>query len=585
MHLSSFGPHDGKEPHRRPGGSTISNENKYGFGKYPHGRCHEPGCEKAACHRYSDRVVCRRHLPPEVVFAPFLGQQEKLFTATERWVLGGGGAGGSKTFAGSHLWLKQYALEKARFEAGEISASKGHFLFLRRTMPELLQVISHFKTIMRRIDPNVVWNEVQKTATFPSAGGYVVQFGGMEHDDDWEKYWGGNYSMVVMDEAVQFTVKQIDKIDQRIRVADDEGLGRMLQLYLLTNPIGTSTKLWLKRRFVTVAEPETSVKVRTTLLDGRIVEDWQVYIPSNLYDNPALMEDGKYEASLMMRSEATRRALLLNDWDVDEGAWVGEDWDPSVHICEPFRIPNSWTRFKCADYGFSSRSSVLWFAVDPEGNLVCYRSLSTRKLTAEELGRRIKDIESEPLFVNGQLIVEAEWDPTQDMSTVWGPMDSSVWARSGESGESRGEILDRMGVGFFRADKGTGMRHSAAEQIRNRLRRRTPNARGEFVIPGLRFFRSCKTRIRSTDGSGWEETGPIVTIPLLAFDPNDPDVWDTNADDHDMDALAYGVMSRPLAGEHETHESKATGVVVEILKLREARATGSAFPDWYASDG
>ncbi len=564
--------------------ATISNEDKYGHGKFPFGQCSGPDCERAACHRYGERLVCQRHLPAEVIFAPFLGQQEKLFAATERWVLGGGGAGGSKTFGGLHLFLKQYAVERRRFEAGEIETSKAHCLFLRRTMPELLQVVSYFKTIMRRIDANVVWNDNEKTARFPSAGNLIVQFGGMEHDDDWQKYWGGSYTLCVIDEAVQFTTEQIDRIDQRIRVADPV-LGSMLQLYLLTNPIGTATKLWMKRRFVSVAEPETPVKVRVKLLDGRVSEDWQIYIPSNLYDNPALMEDGKYEGSLMMRSEATRRALLFNDWEVDEGAWVGEDWDPSVHICEPFRIPNGWARFKSADYGFSSRSSVLWFAVDPDGNFICYRSLSTRKMTAEELAQRIKDIESEPLIIGGITVVEAEWDKAADMSTVWGPMDSSAWASQGESGESRGEVFDKLGVGFTRADKGPRMRHSAAEQIRNRLRRRTPNAKGEFVIPGLRFFRTCRTRIRATDGSGWEETGPLATIPLLGTDPNDPDVWDTGADDHDMDALAYGTQSRQLSGTDEQPVSPAQGVVLDMIRLREARAnTGSAFPEWYATN-
>lgn len=540
---------------------VAASASKYGAGKFPHGKCAWAGCEAAACHRYDGGVVCRAHLPDNIIFAPFLGVQENFMSRSERWVLFGGGVGGSKTWASARLFVRQWQVEQERWERGEIAQSTGHAIFFRRTMPELLQVIDDFKRYFKKLDGGATWNETLKIATFPN--GYKVQFGGMEGEDDWMKYYGTAYTLIVFDEAVAFTQKQIEELDTRLRSADPV-LGKMLQLVLSTNPIGSITKLWLRRRFVEAADPGQPVKVRATLADGRVLEEWQIYLPSNLYDNPALMEDGRYEASLMMRNSTTRRALLLNDWYVDEGAWVGDDWDPTIHICDPFRIPPSWNKFKMADYGFAARSSVMWAATDPEGNVVIYRSISTRGRTAEELAQQIREIE----------IGAGEWDIYNDHSKIYGPMDSSLWAKSGETGPSRGEIMDNVGCCFYRSDKN---RHSAAEQIRSRLRRRTPNAKGDLVIPGLRFFRTCKTRLRAKDG-GWEETGPILTIPLVEVDENDPDVWDTDGDDHDLDALAYGCLSRPLPGEEERPENKNQAIVIELLRVRDEPKSRALFP-------
>ncbi len=831
---------------------------KYGAGKFPFGGCDWPGCPKPACHRHETSLVCRDHLPEEVIFAPLLGQQEKFLASNARWVLFGGGAGGSKTFAASRAWLKQWQKAQEFWELTGIT-SKGHCIFFRRTMPELLQVIDDFRRYYKKIDEGANWNERDHLCTFPC--GYKVQFAGMEGEHDWQKYYGPAYTMCVargtpvrmgdgstapiqslkpgdevmtlegprkvvalssprttqcvradvmcpdgqvrsqvhptthpiltsglsppeasssgsqqrlqspsesyrtwldyetllaerrgspaadasredagsdcaasgglpredrpplwltvpvalagpdprlgrpdsddlrsapiprdaiahahapttgrsgfladcpsdrdsdggrsrgpaggdqestlqlgrageriqsgllldahersparthqrrasyahpytseerpvsavdivdapclltpvgecevfdvqiedvnhyitdcglvnkncvFDEAVGFTQKQIEELDSRLRT-DDPVLGPMLQLILCTNPIGSVTKLWLRRRFVEAADPETPVLVRVPLADGRVIEEWQVYIPANLYDNPYLMEDGRYEANLMTKGSATKRALLLNDWYVDEGAWVGDDWDPAIHVCDPFPIPRAWFKFKFADYGFSARSSVMWAACDPEGNMIVYRSYSCRGKTAEELGRQVREIE----------IQAGEWDREADCSNVYGPMDSSLWARVGETGPSRGEILDNMGCAFTRSDKNPD---SAAEQIRSRLRRRTPDAHGNMVVPGLRFFRTCKSRLRAKDG-GWEETGPIATIPLVQCDPNNPDRWDTNDDDHDLDALGYGCLSRPLPGEHELPQSQAEATVIELLRFREEPKRAAVFPE------
>jgi len=517
----------------------------------PYGLC-AAGCGQPAIHRDNtkpNRLVCRSHLPEGVIWAPFIGKQETFMACMLRYVLFGGGAGPGKTDCALRKWISQWMGEHRRWMAGEIEASVGHCIIFRRQMPDLLQLIARFKRFYKLLDPDAEWNANSKTATFSC--GYVVQFAGLENEDDWQKFYGNEYTLVIFDEATQFTIEQIEQIDSRIRTNPDVNpeLAATLQLILCTNPVGHLTKLWLRERFVEAAEPEQPVLLRTKLRDGRTVEDWQIYIPANIYDNPAILVDGKYEANLMRKSAEARRALLDNDWYVDAGSWVGDDWDLTIHVCEPFPIPASWTKFKMGDYGFAANSSIQWAAVDFDDNMVIYRSLTIAGKTAKELGALIREIEREPLVINGVTITGPEWDPETDASTVWGPMDQSLWSRVGETGPSRGEILEQMGTGFFRADRS---RESAAEQIRNRLRKRTPNANGELVIPGIRWFKTCKTRKKVGTKQTW--TGPVVTIPSVPCDVANPDVWDTTADDHDLDSAGYGCLHRVQVPERETDE-------------------------------
>ncbi len=556
---------------------TYANSNCYGNGLFPHGKCQEPDCDGPACHRIkkdgADFMVCRAHLPPHIIFCPFLGQQEKLFSSWQRLVLGGGGAGGAKTYVGARLYLKQLIPEMERYKRREIKRSKGRYLFLRRTMPEVEEVIDEFKNYYLQIDPQAKWKEKSNTCIFEC--GYKVQFGGCEDDRDWKKYYGKEYSLLVFDEAWQFTIQQITQIDSRVRCAD-EVLDEKVQCYLLTNPIGGETKAWMRKRFVDVAPAEETVAVEVTLKDGRKKRVTQVYIPCNLYDNPALVESGMYESNLMTKSNAMSRALLHNDWYVDEGSWIGDDWDPSIHVINPFRIPKGWTRCKFMDYGLSAKCPVHWYAVDPEGGMVCYRAFTFRGLTADGVARKIREIE----------VTAGEWDEYNDCSMIYGSADSTLWARTGEGADSRGEQLQRLGTGFNRA-KNTygGYRKDAADQIRSRLRRMIPDPFGERdpegnvkLVPALRFFSTCKNRLNTKQGV--EETGPIITLPLLQADEHDPDVWDTRGDDHDTDTIGYACMSRPLPGECEK-PADGSEVVNEILRLRKHQESVSPFPDWY----
>ena len=149
------------------------------------------------------------------------------------------------------------------------------------------------------------------------------------------------------------------------------------------------------------------------------------FIPSKLSDNPYLYASGDYEANLLSLPEAERRRLLEGDWDIIEGNAFPE-WNRKIHVIEPFEIPYDWRRFRACDYGYSSASAVLWFAVSPEEQLIVYRELYTSKKTAEDLAYEILDLES-------------------DERISYGVLDSSCWHERGNRGPSIAEEMMNTG--------------------------------------------------------------------------------------------------------------------------------------------
>lgn len=160
----------------------------------------------------------------------------------------------------------------------------------------------------------------------------------------------------------------------------DELLGRLSdprgprKLIAAANP-GPTTH-WVYRRLVNpeTREPQT-----------RIVH---VALKDNAHHLPA-----EYVA----RMEATKktrphwyRSRVLGEWGSFEGAAFVE-FAPSVHVVEPFLIPNEWRRFESLDHGINHDTAVYPWAVDFDGNAVVFGEYSSPGLVsahAEAILRR-----------------------------------------------------------------------------------------------------------------------------------------------------------------------------------------------------
>ena len=415
----------------------------------------------------------------QVLFHPNEGPQTDFLAAGEKDVLYGGAAGGGKSYAMLVDPLR-YAHRKAH-----------RALILRRSMPELREMIDKSRELYPQAFPGAKFREVEKLWNFPS--GAKVEFGFLERDADVYRYQGQAYSWIGFDEITHLPTEfSWNYLASRLRTTDPE-----IQTYLrcTANPGGVGSH-WVKKRYI---EPHESNKSFIGS-DGLT----RKFIPAKLADNPYLADDGIYEQMLKSLPPIQRRQLLEGNWDVAEGAAFVE-FDPTVHVIAPFALPLHWERVKAVDYGYAAESCCLWGIMDINDNtLIIYRELYKKGLTGDELGAIITDMETEdPFSVNGVL-------------------DTAAWARTGTTGPTVGESLIRAGHKLRRADKN---RIQGKIQIHEYLKVR------ENGRPKLQIFNTCPNLIRE-----------LQSIPLSKTNPEDVD---TKASDHAYDALRYMIMSRP----------------------------------------
>ena len=423
--------------------------------------------------------LIREEAQENVIFAPNEGPQTEFLAAAETDVLYGGAAGGGKSYAMLVDPLR-YAHRAAH-----------RALIIRRSMPELRELIDKSRELYPKAFPGCKYREVEKLWNFPS--GAKIEFGFLERDADVYRYQGQAYSWIGFDEITHLPTEfSWNYLASRLRTTDSEITPYMR---CTANPGGVGAH-WVKNRYIMPSDPDTSFIGKDGLT--------RKFIPARLEDNPFLATDGRYEKMLKALPPTQRKQLLEGNWDVNEGAAFTE-FNIENHVIPPFQIPIHWDRVKGVDYGYASESACIWAAIDPsDGTLIVYRELYQKGLTGEDLGRRITEMELEDPF------------------SVQGVLDTAAWARTGTTGPTVGETLVRQGHKLRRADKN---RIQGKIQIHEYLRLQ-PSGR-----PRLQIFSSCPSLIRE-----------LQSIPL---DKTNPEDVNTHAPDHAYDALRYLIMSRP----------------------------------------
>ena len=225
-----------------------------------------------------------------------------------------------------------------------------------------------------------------------------------------------------MDELTHFTWEEYSYVMSRNR---PNGPGTRVYMRATANPGGVGHG-WVKARFISPAPPGTRmvqlVNVKTP--DGKEItrRRTRIFIPSTVFDNPALMEnDPGYIGTLASLPEAERQALLYGNWDSFSGQ-VFTEWrnDPAhyddqrwTHVIRPFRIPAHWKIWRGYDFGYSRPFSVGWYAADEEGRLYRIKELygctgtpnEGLRIDPVEQARRIREAEQNDPMLKGRVIL------------------------------------------------------------------------------------------------------------------------------------------------------------------------------------
>lgn len=290
-------------------------------------------------------------------WTPHEGPQREFYDSDCEEVLYGGAAGGGKTMSAVALPLPWIDHKDLRV------------LILRRRSVDLDDLIDKAKKIYRdgdatsprpyagaRHDTTFVASPAH-TATFPRGG--RVRFDHCQNADDWEKYQGQEYAIIVFEELTQFLEKQYLEVKTRLRSASP-GLPRKIRA--TTNPGGRGAG-WVFKRWRFWLDPEATIPGRAlrTASDGRKLPPaapgeilWikrgpdgeeivtekgdseassRTFIPARLRDNPTLLAtDPNYHLRLRDNDPIRAKQLEEGDWLAKPAAglyfrreWVGEE--------------------------------------------------------------------------------------------------------------------------------------------------------------------------------------------------------------------------------------------------------------------
>ena len=126
----------------------------------------------------------------EVIFQPNDGPQTEFLAASEREVFYGGARGGGKSYA--------MLVDPLRY----CDKQKHRALLIRRTMPELRDLINHSQQLYSKAYPGAKWREQEKEWRFPS--GARIEFGYAENLTDALRYQVQSYTWIGLDQLPQY---------------------------------------------------------------------------------------------------------------------------------------------------------------------------------------------------------------------------------------------------------------------------------------------------------------------------------------------------------------------------------------------
>lgn len=311
-----------------------------------------------------------------VTITPHPGAQTAFLTSPADEVCYGGAAGGGKSYG--------LLADALRY----VDRPGYHALLLRTTFPELQ--MSLIETALDLLGSSVAYNVNDHLMRFPS--GARVQFGFIARDAHLTRYQSAEFAYIGLDEATSFTKRQYEWLRSRNR--NVHGLPNRMRL--ATNPGGRGHD-WVKTRFVDACPPNA---VRWFLPEGdgeRQVGPGTVgamsreWIPARVQDNPTLMEaDPGYIHRLAALPPRDRMMLLEGSWTVGYEGLVYDNYDPAVHVVDPFELDPKWPRFRSIDFGYNNPFVCQWYCLTPDDVLVLYREIYESHRLVSDLGPEIR---------------------------------------------------------------------------------------------------------------------------------------------------------------------------------------------------
>ena len=244
------------------------------------------------------------------------------------------------------------------------------------------------------------------------------------------------------------------------------------------------------------------------------------------------------------------RSRWFGEFESSEGL-VYDNWTPSLHWIDPFKIPYGWTRGRAVDPGRVDPTACIWWAMSPWGDLVLYReyyetgngmSADVQNIIRLSGNKRTKvdNFENEDGYISDiyeELFVTEEYSMTV--------MDSRTFSQPArETGVTRGELYCSFGLDCTKA---SGIRNEHAVPIVKEWLEPVQDRPHILVRMGI------VDEIKDQDGN------PITCAPRLyvfntmthfkaeieGYVNQENSDRPVDKDDHLMCALKYAILAEP----------------------------------------
>jgi len=359
--------------------------------------------------------------------------------------------------------------------------------------------------------------------------------------DDPKKIENYNLGLFWIDQAEEIEEDIFLKFQGRLRQVDAprEGL-------LTWNPNGHN---WLWRRFI----------------DRDRAPEWQrLYkcVEATTYDNPNLPPD--YLEQFEGLPDAWIQRFVLGSHEVFVGQ-IFTDYNPDIHVVQPFRIPRHWERWFCFDPGMRHEASASWLARSPSGDCFYYREHLEPNQPVDWWAAYIMDVEDSD-DIGG---------PEEDIfRRLIGPESKQ---RSQRDGKSVLEMFYDCGLYPEPSDRNPGARIQAITQaLRPRTGHLHPLGFVDGAAPSLYVFDTCfklkeylpqyrwkpqrtnfteeqpAEEVRKKDDHNIDNLGHILLaisdLPSVEGDPEIPRPQRSELDEHFERELSRAARRNPLRG-------------------------------------
>ena len=499
---------------------------------------------KPVGNEYIPVIVDDNGIETDAVFYPLPGSQQLFLSTPEFEVLYEGTRGPGKTLT----LLMDFCQDVGRGWGAEW---KG--MIIRRTYPELADVISMSKKWIKRIWPGAFYNEIKSFWQFPD--GELLYFSPIRTEEDYNKHHGTNFTWLGWEELTLWPDDHAYK--RMMSVIRSTMRGIPLRLRATTNPYGVGHN-WVQARFQLYNWPKPNKIIGPLILgavdEKGVAERPRKAIHGRLSENIILMKTQPLyvqQIRAAARNKAELDAWMDGLWDIAAGGMFDDIWysHRDAIVVPDFTVPLSWRITRAYDHGSSKPWSCGYYAESDGADLVMPDGRVRSTLRGDlfrvgevygwhpgqpNVGRRmlISEIKKELI----EYEIKRGWrDAGSGKSRVRrGPADTGIFddvngvciADDFEAPIPINGIRHR-GIIWEKADKGPGSREQGWEQLRKRLKAtKRPDGRvGYREEMGLFICECCIQWLR--------------TVPTLPRDEKKIDDVDSDAEDHCGDETRY----------------------------------------------